>query len=363
MDKLLKERGLVWRQFWTILICVACHYGSPTAAGTRPEPPPPIARLLPPELNGEPDVISLLEQLFLTPRISLLASEWFTAFDKAANVPYLLLFDALDTGFGNSEPERERRRIAIEGLCSLLIQQSDSPNLKLKVVLREDIWRKLRFENKSHLFGRYVNLDWNDQTAYYKIVLKQALRSTAFQRELGTVVKSVDSSRVDEWGDREVVLAWNFLVGERMKGEKTAFTRNWVWNRLADANNDHTPRYLLQLFKEVAVQESIEQQKIPYDRSILKPRSFIKALPAVSTQALDALREEFPELEKLLDKLREIGRTPVASEELADRGELVVLGREVGLLGIYEGTEDKVERYRVPEIYRYALGMTRKGQA
>jgi len=312
---------------------------------------------------GETDTVTLLDGLFATPRMSLAATDWFAAFDRATGGTFLLLFDALDTGFGNSEKERERRREAIEGLCALLIQQTDSLHIKFKVVLREDIWRKLRFENKSHLFGRYVTLDWSDQTAYYKIVLKQALRSRTFIEVLRAADNPIDMSRLDEWADREVVLAWNLLVGERMKGEKTAFTRNWVWNRLADANDDHTPRYLLQLFKEVAVREGIEQKRTPYDRSILRPRAFIQSLPAVSTQALDALREEYPELDPLLEKLKEIGRTPVASDELAALTDLLKLGLEVGLIGIYEGTEDRVERYRVPEIYRYALNMTRKGQA
>jgi hypothetical protein len=275
----------------------------------------------------------------------------------------LLLFDALDTGFGNSEKERERRREAIEGLCALLIQQTDTVHIKHKVVLRQDIWSKLRFENKSHLFGRYVALDWTDQTAFYKIVLKQALKSRAFTEVVQGAARPIDVKRLDDWTDRDVVLGWNLLVGERMKGEKTAFTRNWVWNRLADANQDHTPRYLLQLFREVTRQERMEHQRTPYDRSILRPRAFIQALPTVSGQALDALKEEYPELEPLLERLRQIGRTPVASEELEDLTEALVLGREVGLIGVYEGTEDRVERYRVPEIYRYALDMTRKGQA
>jgi hypothetical protein len=75
------------------------------------------------------------------------------------------------------------------------------------------------------------------------------------------------------------------------------------------------------------------------------------------------LREEYPELDPLLERLKQIGRTPVASEDFKDLAETLVLGREVGLIGIYEGTENRVERYRVPEIYRYALNMTRKGQA
>lgn len=362
VESLLTQRGASWRQFWTVLTCLACHYGWPDQT-RRPEPHPLIAPLLPAQLTGETSTVVLLDQLFSTPRVSLAASEWFAAFDRATDETLLLLFDALDTGFGNSEKERERRREAIEGLCALLIQQNDTVHIKLKVVLRQDIWGKLRFENKSHLFGRYVTLDWSDQTTFYKIVLKQALKSQTFTEVVQRAAKPVDINRLDEWTDREVVLGWNLLVGERMKGEKTAFTRNWVWNRLADANQDHTPRYLLQLFREVTRQERIEHQRTPYDRSILRPRAFIQALPAVSGQALDALKEEYPELDPLLERLRQIGRTPVASEELEDLTEALVLGREVGLIGIYEGTEDRVERYRVPEIYRYALGMTRKGQA
>ena len=189
------------------------------------------------------------------------------------------------------------------------------------------------------------------------------MRSRTFGETLRRTGKGLVIEQLDNWTDPDVVIGWNLLVGERMKGEKTAFTRNWVWNRLADANQDHTPRYLLQLFREVTRQEKIENQRAPYDRSILRPRAFIQALPTVSGQALDALREEYPELEALLERLANIGRTPVASEELSDLADAVALGREVGLIGIYEGTEDRVERYRVPEIYRHALGMTRKGQA
>jgi len=158
--------------------------------------------------------------------------------------------------------------------------------------------------------------------------------------------------------------AWNVLVGERMKGEKTTFTRNWVWNRLADGSGDHSPRYLLQLFYEVAAWERKEQLKIPYERSVLRPRGLIAILPTVSEQALSALRdEEFPELRPLLSRLTEIGRTPVNAEELESLSSLVALAREVGLLAVYEGSDERVERYKVPDMYRLALGMTRRGQA
>ena len=78
---------------------------------------------------------------------------------------------------------------------------------------------------------------------------------------------------------------------------------------------------------------------------------------------LEAIQEEFSdELGPLLKRLRDIGRTPFSAAELQDVSDAVGLGREVGLLSVYEGTTESVERYTVPEIYRHALGMTRKGQ-
>ena len=87
------------------------------------------------------------------------------------------------------------------------------------------------------------------------------------------------------------------------------------------------------------------------------------SLPDVSQQALEAIQEEFiDELGPLLARLRDIGRTPFSAEDLAEVSNAVGLGREVGLLSVYEGTTESVERYTVPEIYRHALGMSRKGQ-
>jgi len=45
-----------------------------------------------------------------------------------------------------------------------------------------------------------------------------------------------------------------------------------------------------------------------------------------------------------------------------DLEDLVMLAREGGVLSVYEGTEDRVERYTVPEIYRHALNLGRRGQ-
>jgi hypothetical protein len=274
------------------------------------------------------------------------------------------LFDGLDTGFGNSHDERQRRQRALEGLFTFLLDRSAQlGNLRFKVLLREDIWRNLRFENKSHLFGRSIRLEWNDKADYVRTVLQQALLSERFQ-ELIASTQLPATSEISGWAEDEVFRAWNILVGERMKGGKTAFTRNWIWNRLADGNGDRSPRSLLQLFRKARDWEIAESASSPYARSLIRPRALTQSLQSVSDEALAALQEEFTELDPLVARLREIGRSPLNAEEVEHLGnEIDALAREVGLLEIYEGTESEASRFRVPDLYRLALGMTRKGQA
>jgi len=95
---------------------------------------------------------------------------------------------------------------------------------------------------------------------------------------------------------------------------------------------------------------------------MLRPRSLIEVFPTISEQAVDALREEFGELEPLMQRLTEIGYTPINVDELKVNSGLVNLAREIGLLSIYEGTEENVKRYKVPDLFIHGLKMTRKGQ-
>ena len=369
VDTVVAEKGLQWGQFWAFYLSYAL------ALSSVPRYNDLIPPLLQSMLSGQPaselDVVDRFERSLNVQRAGLLLGDFLVKANRETESPTYVLFDGLDTGFGSSPTGRQIRERALNGLFSFWMdKESTLDHLIFKILLREDIWRKLRFENKSHLFGRAVSLAWKEQIPFYKVVLKQAMRSPGY---LGLVETSwsglaggglvLDTDRLNALSDEQVLSAWNVLVGERMKGGKTAFTRNWVWNRLADANDDHSPRHLLQLFHTVTGWEKAEMEKSEYDKSLIRPRALTACLPDVSKQALEALQEEFSEeLGALLGRLREIGRTPFSADELEAVSDAVPLGREVGLLSVYEGSEESVERYTVPEIYRHALGMTRKGQ-
>ncbi|MCO6457186.1 MAG: hypothetical protein J5I93_17965 [Pirellulaceae bacterium] len=354
-----------WREFWSLFTPLAIWL-SAEDRGALPQPRGPLASLIAGVDDRNPiselRLVERLREVLLVRDVGMLSWGWLADIDTELEPDHFALFDGLDTGFGQESDDRGRRAKAIQGLFTFIMdRESGLRHLRFKVLLREDIWRTVRFENKSHLYGRSVRLEWQRQSDYAKTMLKQAGRVAEFAR-LAERQCHRSMSEVDDWSEEAVFKAWDVLVGERMKGGKTAYTRNWVWNRLADGNGDHTPRALLQLFREATDQERDEQSRSTYEKSIIRPRALIMSLDKVSEEAVQALLEEFTELNDLVVRLREIGRSPLEANELANVAELG-LAREVGLLEVYEGTEEDVRRYRVPDLYRLAIGMTRKGQA
>ncbi|GGS57780.1 hypothetical protein AB0E75_21370 [Streptomyces griseoviridis] len=365
----LKDRGLEWRQAWPVLVGLALYQSVPgiPIPGWADKPIGVSAA------GGEylkTDLLNDMNTLLSHPQAPLLTGEWLQAIDRNLEADHMLLFDALDTGFGNSENDRRRRNDGVAGLLTAVGALGPQlKRLKFKVLLREDIWREVKVPNKSHLSARSARLSWSNKIDYLRIAIKQAWRSEPFRKLVTTRLNRPDfrleHTPVEYWPEDFVRNAWVILASERVSGGRTAYTDNWVWSRLADANGDHAPRALAQLMTAAVQLEKGFEEGNRYSRSIIRPRALVESLDEVSDSALDALqRDEFPELDPLLSKLRQIGSTPFAAEQLAGASpDLIKLARDVGLLEEVPGPRDKAERYRVPEMYRKALTMTRKGQA
>jgi hypothetical protein len=59
--------------------------------------------------------------------------------------------------------------------------------------------------------------------------------------------------------------------------------------------------------------------------------------------------------------LAELRRSPIDASDLDGFEEETRLGLEIGLLQTYEGADDTAVRYRVPDLYRMGIGVTRRG--
>ncbi|MER7702227.1 ParA family protein [Kitasatospora sp. NPDC097605] len=361
IDAQISKVGLDWGTFWQTLMALAI-YRTQTMGGLG-APHPAMESLE----SGDFAATRAVSEVLKDPMGPLQCADWLRRVDAHGEQRLLLLFDGLDTAFGHTPDQRRRRSHAIAGL---LARQADlAPKLKrlrLKIFVRQDIWSNLQFENKSHFYGITRRLQWEDQREYFKVVLKRAVRSEAFREILRAVDPSLTASDVASWSSDQVDQAWSSLVGERMRGERTAFTSNWVWNRLADGNGDHSPRALLQLFAAALDWERDEEKRSTYDRSVLRPRSLALSLEQVSDPALSALLdEEFQELRQVATALREYGRTPIGEDTLrAALGntpeDLITLAKEAGLITVSE-SDGTSRAFRVPDLYRWALSVTRRG--
>ncbi|MFH9469042.1 tyrosine-protein kinase family protein [Streptomyces clavifer] len=363
IDQHLAMSGQDWGTFWQILIALAVHR-TEDAADNAGAPHSAMQNLEPGDFAATQAVLNVLQD----PMGALRCVDWLRKVDANGKNQLLLLFDGLDTAFGNTPVQRRRRSHAIAGL---LAKQADLASkfsrVRLKIFVRQDIWSSLRFENKSHFYGLSRRLQWEDKREYFKVVLKRAVHAPAFQDILRTADPSLVETDVASWTPEQVDMAWSSLVGERMRGERTAFTSNWVWNRLADGNGDHSPRSLLQLFAAALDWEREEEKRSTYDRSVMRPRGLALSLERVSEPALSALLdEEFQELRAVADALKDYGRTPIGEDALrAALGitpeDLITLAREAGLITLNNETDDAARAFRVPDLYRWALGVTRRG--
>ncbi len=366
----LGQRQIEWRQAWPAIIILAVLQHLPDVPIPKPHwLTSSVGEAANKDQYRKTDLLRDLRAVLEHPDAPLLAVEWLQQIDQLLTSTHLLLFDALDTGFGNADADRRRRNDGVAGL--LTTAGSLAPqfqHLKFKILLREDIWREVAVPNKSHLEARSVRLNWSNQIDYMRIAIKQAWRSEPFKTlasgRLNREKFKLEDTAIEYWPEDFVRATWVILAGERVSGGRTAYTINWVWSRLADANGDHSPRALAQLLTEATNLERGFEQGAPYSKSIIRPRALVESLDYVSTQALDALsKDEFPELQPVFDALTTIGATPFPAHQLKTPPNLTTLAREVGLLEAANSPRDNVDKLRVPELYRKALSMTRSGQA
>jgi len=280
-----------------------------------------------------------------------------------------LLYDELDAGFGSTQIDYLRRKRALEALLAWWLESGTSlKSIVPKIFLREDIWHQLNFTNKGHYTGRSLQLRW-DEADLWRLVLRQSLTSSetlskSFEEKLGVTVDRLNTIELEQ-----LRTSLYPLWGERMGRTKKAYTYNWVRTRIADGQKNCFPRSLVLL-----LQKAVEAEKnflTEYSSEIvLRPKALIEALPYVSEQRVDEVRNEYPELAEYLTKLQR-ERSPIDETRLAEiwgvkdikLAELIREMVDAGILTDRSRPQDPPPRlYAVAELYLSGLKMVRKGQ-
>jgi cellulose biosynthesis protein BcsQ len=281
-----------------------------------------------------------------------------------------LLYDELDAGFGSTPTDYLRRKRSLEALLAWWLESGTSlKSIVPKIFLREDIWNQLNFTNKGHYSGRLLQLRW-DEADLWRLVLRQSLTSSetlrkSLEGKLGVTVDRLNTIELEQ-----LRTSLYPLWGERMGRTKKAYTYNWVHTRIADGQKNCFPRSLVLL-----LQKAVEAEKNfpPEDSSeiVLRPKALIEALPYVSDQRVDEVRDEYPELEEYLPKLQG-ERSPIDETRLSEiwgvkdinkLAEVITEMVNAGILTERFRPKDPPPRlYAVAELYLYGLNMVRKGQ-
>jgi cellulose biosynthesis protein BcsQ/stress-induced morphogen len=278
------------------------------------------------------------------------------------------LYDDLDEDF---PVKNEVRQQALIGLFQL-VQACDARRIKsvrFKILLREDIWNRLSFDNKSHFNGRDLLLQWN-RVDFLRLALRQATQSKEFKNLVDrfSPIESIDEASEEAIG-RALELLWG---SRRRTGNKAKYVMRWVYERLTDSSSTTFPRSLSLLLKGAKMQELTykgqSSTQTPTDR-LLRGTSLETGLKEASRERCQAVREEYPDFSKFFDSLKDT-KALLSKEDLQAlwkasaqdiSAEFEEFSDLLSEIGIAEWREQDQQRYKFADIYVYGFEMIRQG--
>jgi cellulose biosynthesis protein BcsQ len=278
------------------------------------------------------------------------------------------LYDDLDEDFSEAGEVRQQ---ALTGLFQL-VQSCEANRLteiRFKIFLREDIWNRLSFDNKSHFTGRYIILQWT-RIDFLRLALRQAIQSdfkNLVDRISPVAVESIDQANEDAI-DKALEILWG---SRRRGGNKSKKVSRWVYERLTDSSGTTFPRSLSILLTEAKEQELTykgqSSSKFRADR-LLQGTSLEFGLKKASEKRCEEIKEEYPNLINFFELLN--GKSALLEkeqlQEIWQKSAVSIIenfeefASFLGEIGIIEWRE-KDKRYKFADIYVYGFKMDRRG--
>ncbi len=373
----LQQNNGSWEAFWRAYLLLRCHQENllKFPRGKKGEKYNEIKEIINnlPRERWQYETTQALVLLSTNSELRLIVKDVINILlnEEAKNKSQKLwfLYDDLDEDFPKAG---ELRQQALTGLFQL-VQSCDADRLtgiRFKILLREDIWNRLTFDNKSHFTGRDILLQWT-RIDFLRLALRQAIQSENFKslvdRTFPVAVESIDQAS-EEVIDKALELLWG---SRRRGGNRAKYVSQWVYERLTDSSSTTFPRSLSILLKSAKEQElnfrGESSSKIPPDR-LLRGKSLESGLKKASQKRCEEIQEEYRDLIKFFDSLK--GKSAFLSKEQLEeiwtdsaRDFIVNFPEFVSFLseiGIVEWQE-KENRYKFLDLYAYGFEMIRRG--
>ncbi|MFR9789856.1 KGGVGR-motif variant AAA ATPase [Streptomyces sp. MB22_4] len=265
----------------------------------------------------------------------------------------LFVVDGLEDWLETLDPEP--KRIALRALLMEVpawLRRLRSRSLGLVVFVRQDLVRTAIRQNLGQFLARYspYELRWDTEDAL-RLSLWVAVNA-------GAVTEP--SMPIADMGYDEIVSALLPLWGAKLGTEasREAWTERWVPAALADFKEQIQARDVVRFLCEAA-RASVGDGR--WSDRVLTPAAMRRALGECSRAKVEEINQENPRLGKLLrhmSSFSESVKMPFDASDVELRPDDVEALEEWGALA-----RDADGRYRMPEIYRHALGFRTQGRA
>ncbi|MFE9242316.1 ParA family protein [Nocardiopsis sp. NPDC006938] len=250
----------------------------------------------------------------------------------------------------NTEAKRIALRTLLLGVPAWM-RRLRQREIGLIVFIRRDLVVSAIRQNLGQFLDRYspYELRWDTEDA-----LRLALW-------VSTQANSIPTPKqpISDMGDDALVEALLPLWGAKLGSEKSreASSDRWVPAALADFNDQIQARDIVRFLREAAKSSQGDNR---WDDRVLTPAAMRRALSVCSEEKIQEIRQENPPLGELLTQMSEYPdvKVPFEAEDLNLKTEHIDALRQWGALA-----KDADGRYRMPEIYRHALGFRTQGRA
>lgn len=278
---------------------------------------------------------------------------------KEENFSLWIAIDRLDVAFSeNIELETN----ALRALFKVYRDLAPYSQIKIKIFLRDDIWKRITeegFREASHI-TKTLTITWNKETLV-NLIMRRILSNDVVVREY-----EINVDKVFNYYSTQESLFYRFFPEQIDVGDKKPKTIEWILGRVRDGKGIIAPREVIHLLNE-SKQEQIRRMEIGQNdlenEWLIGRTAFKSALDQVSKVRLEqTIYAEYPTLKEYIQKL-EGEKTEQNLETLSkiwnvENEEAKKITKRLVDIGIFEEKGDnRNPRYWVPFLYRNELKM------
>lgn len=258
-----------------------------------------------------------------------------------------VLFDRLDEAF-SGRPDVEVP--ALRALMRTYLDLAEFENIKLKLFIRKDLFRKITdggFVNLTHINSRRIDIVWDDDDLV-DMVVRRLLQNSSIR----SMVPDPDNND----------LVFSILLPKQIDiGERKPNTKTWIMGRIRDGNNSRPPRNIIdllnkardsQLRREQRSERDLDPARGPY----IEADAVKRAIVQLSEQRVqDTLLAEVGDLAGVIQNFRD-GKSEHSPETLREAiGHVADYDKTVKALVDVGFLEEFGLNFKIPMLYRDGL--------